>query len=79
MAIRIASYETVTVGAEYMTLSRIIWQRFKRPMPGLLELTLSENMLLATLGPYLPVGTTFRLPIPSTTSPQIRQTVRLWD
>ena len=72
------TYETVTIRSEGFTLSRIIWRRFRRPMPGLLERTLSENAGLASAGLLLPVGTTFRLPIPQETPARV-PVIRLWD
>lgn len=47
-----------------MSLSKIIWRRFKRPMEGLAEQTLELNPGLAALGPILPYKTEFNLPIP---------------
>lgn len=53
--------ETQTVRTAATTLSLMIWRRFLRPMPGLLEDTLGRNPGLADLGPILPVGTSFDL------------------
>jgi phage tail protein X len=73
-------YETVVVESVGFNLSRIIWRRFKKPMAGLLEETLAANINLAALGPVLPVGTTFRLPIPDQAKlKNILPIVRLWD
>lgn len=73
------TYETVTVKSYYFTLSRIIWRRFKKPMPGLVEETLGYNAGLASLGPYLPIGTTFSLPIPDESQSPVIPLIRLWD
>jgi len=71
------AFETITVRSEGFTLSRIIWRRFRRPMEGLVEQTLDANPGLADLGPILPVGTTFRLPVPQA-RPKPVVVTRLW-
>lgn len=61
------TYETITVKRlAGMTLSKIVWQRFKRPtdVERVVERTLDHNPGLAALGPVLPFGTTFELVIP---------------
>jgi P2-like prophage tail protein X len=58
-------YETVTVAGDRITPPPLIWRRFKRPVPGVLEATLEANPGLADLGPVLPVGTKIRIPIPA--------------
>lgn len=70
--------EKVTVMGEDLTVSLICWRRFKRPMPGLVELTLDINPGLAELGHYLPVGTVFLLPIPAPRKPVVLDPVKLW-
>jgi len=57
--------ETVTVEGELLTVSLIVWRRFKRPMPGLVEAIHDLNPGLANLGNYLPVGTVLAMPVPS--------------
>ncbi|WP_101342301.1 tail protein X [Cereibacter azotoformans] len=59
------TYEILTVAGDGITLPLLIWRRFKRPMPGLIEATLDANPGLADLGPVLPVGTKIRIPIPA--------------
>lgn len=72
--------ERVRVGAEFSTLPLMIWRRFQRQMPGLVEDTLSRNPGLADLGPYLPVGTEFDLKIETTAQDQTpaQEAIRLW-
>ncbi|SDB57496.1 tail protein X [Bauldia litoralis] len=70
--------ETVTVEGEYLTVSLIVWRRFRRPMPGLVEAIHDINPGLAGLGAWLPVGTTFDMPIPTPREPVILDPVRLW-
>jgi len=54
--------ETVTVLSDGLMLDQIIWRKFRRPTPGLVEATLKANPGLADLGPNLPSGTVFTIP-----------------
>lgn len=71
-------YERIKVMGEDLTLSLIVWRRFHRPMPGLVEMTLDINQELAELGYYLPVGTEFLLPIPIPRGEKVLDTIKLW-
>jgi phage tail protein X len=72
--------ETVTVGAEGLTLSLIVWRRFYRPKPGLIERVYALNPGLAELGIILPVGTVFLLPVdPEENRTQRQDVISLWD
>jgi phage tail protein X len=53
----------ILVSSEGVSVDLAIWQTYRRPIPGLVELTLDINPGLAGLGPILPVGTKFRRPI----------------
>lgn len=70
--------EPVTVEGEFITVSLIVWRRFKRPMPGLVEQILARNPGLGTLRPFLPVGTTFEMPVPTPREPAMLEPVKLW-
>ena len=70
--------ETVTVEGDELTVSVIVWRRFKRPMPGLVEAIYDLNPGLADLGPILPVGTSFNMPIPIPREQQVLDPIRLW-
>ena len=70
--------ETVTVEGELLTVSLIVWRRFKRPMPGLVEAIHDLNPGLADLGTWLPVGTVFGMPIPTPRAPVLLDPIRLW-
>lgn len=70
--------ERVTVEGEFVTVSLIVWRRFKHPMPGLVAEVLDLNPGLADLGPYLPVGTRFDMPVPTPREPTILEPVKLW-
>lgn len=71
-------YEKVTVTGEQITLSLVVWRRFHRPMPGLVEQILDINQELAELGYFLPLGTTFLLPVPIPRSEAILDPIKLW-
>ncbi|ELT51105.1 tail protein X [Brucella intermedia] len=75
------SFETVTVRGEFVTLDLIIWQRFQRPMLGLVEAAyeLPENQNLAEKGEYIPVGTVVTIPIPREREAQNVEVISLWD
>ncbi|PYF05050.1 phage tail protein X [Rhodopseudomonas faecalis] len=69
--------EDVTVKSEGMTVSRMIWRRYRRRMPGLAEQVFAINPGLAAVSPILPVGTTFKMPVVSD-QPQTVKVIRLW-
>ena len=56
--------ETIKVEGDGLTVSLLVWRRFRRSMPGLVDQIYDMNVGLADLGPVLPVGTTFDIPIP---------------
>lgn len=70
--------ERITVEGDAITLSLLVWRRFRRPMPGLVETILDRNPGLAGLGPILPIGTVLDLPIPTPREPQLLDPIRLW-
>ncbi len=70
--------QTVTVEGDAFTVSLIVWRRFKRPMPGLVEAILDANPGLADLGPILPLGTVFEMPAPVPQDHQVLDPIRLW-
>lgn len=68
----------VTVEGDGLTVSTIVWRRFKRPMLGLVEAIYDLNPGLADLGQTLPVGTSFEMPIPIPREQQVLDPIRLW-
>lgn len=70
--------EVVTVEGDDITVSLIVWRRFKRPMPLLVEAILDANPGLADLGPVLPLGTVFEMPVPVPQVNQVLEPIRLW-
>ena len=70
--------ETITVSGDGITVPLLIWRRFRRPMPGLMEAVYARNHGLADLGPYLPMGTVVELPIPVPRENARADPIRLW-
>ena len=70
--------ERVTVEGDRITVSLLIWRRFRRPMPGLLEQILDRNPGLAGAGIELPIGTVLDIPVPTPREPQLLDPIRLW-
>ena len=70
--------ETITVEGDGLTVPLIVWRRFLRPMPGLVEKVYHINPGLADLGPILPVGVKFKLPILILQNQDFKEPIRLW-
>jgi phage tail protein X len=69
--------ETYRVATEGLSVDLLIWRRYRRKMPGLVEQTFVLNPGLAAKGPTLPVGTVVRIPVVAAPVPAI-DLVRLW-
>lgn len=70
--------EQITVEGDGLTVSLLVWRRFRRPMPGLVEKILDRNPGLAGAGPILPPGTVLDIPVPTPREPQLLEPIRLW-
>lgn len=70
--------EPVKVEGEFITVSLIVWRRFRRPMPGLVEQIHDMNPGLSELDAFLPVGTSFDMPLPTPREPAILDQIKLW-
>ena len=70
--------ERITVEGDGLNVSLLVWRRFRRPMPGIVEKILDRNPGLAGAGAVLPLGTVIDLPIPTPREPQLLNPVRLW-
>ena len=70
--------ETLIVTAEQTSLDLLLWRRFRREVPGLVEDTLRRNPGLAAIGVFLPVGmaVTVQTPAPE---PRGRAAVQLFS
>ena len=74
------SIEKVVVTGAGLTTSRLIWNRFQRPMPGLLGGIYNLNPGLADAGTDLPIGTVVMIPVPvQSDGEEVVETVTLWD
>jgi phage tail protein X len=73
--------ERVTVNQDGLTLSNIVWRRFRATRPGLVEAILAANPGLAAEGPVLLAGTQFMMPVDpvETGSAQPVAVISLWD
>ncbi len=69
---------TETVGMEGMTLSQVIWKRFRRQPLGYIERVLELNPGISA-GIILSVGTVIKLPLDLPTETAETEVVRLWD
>ena len=72
--------EKIIVRGDGITLPVLIWRRFRKPMPGLVEKALDINPGLAAQGPFLAPGTTILLPIADEveTSSEPAARIKLW-
>ncbi len=71
--------ERITIEGDEITASLLVWRRFHKPMPGIVEAIYARNRELAEHGPYLPVGTVVEIPIPVTkNTPDQLDPIRLW-
>ena len=71
--------EIFTVSGDGLMLDAILWRRYRRATPGLLERTLDINPGLAALGPIIPHGTKIMIPIDPVPTPKIIDVIKLWD
>lgn len=62
----ITGFELVVVTSDYVTADLMVWKRYRRPAPGIVEAMLDANPQLALIHqstPFIPVGTYVRVPI----------------
>ena len=72
--------EILTVKGHPMPLDLLLFKRFGREVPGLVEATWAANYGLADLGPILPVGTKVTVTPPAPAAKKFtRPTIRLYD
>lgn len=70
--------ETYVVESDGVMLDNLLWRRFRRATPGLVERVLDMNPSLAEMGAGLLAGTTVRVPIDQPSAPAVA-VVKLWD
>ena len=72
--------EVLTVTGRPMPLDLLLFRRFKRQVPGLVEATYRQNRGLADLGPVLPLGTMVTVTPPAPAPVRaVRPTIKLYD
>jgi phage tail protein X len=71
--------EKINITGAGLTVSRLIWNRFKQPMPGLLGKIYDLNPGLSSRGTRIPIGTTVLIPIPELSDDTIVERVTLWN
>lgn len=74
-----ATFETYVVESDGVMLDNLLWRRFRRPTPGLVERVLDINPGLAAMGAWLLAGTSIRVPIDQPSAPAVVAVVKLWD
>lgn len=75
------SVENLTVPHDGMTLSALLWRRFRRPVPGLLGQVYDANPRLARLSEALPRGTEVIVPVAADRRDEVEvvKPITLWD
>ena len=73
--------EAIKVNAEYTPLDLMLWRRFRREVPGLVEDTFNRNPGLADAGVFLPVGRVVlvQVPAPDAQGTRAAPVVTLYD
>ena len=73
--------EILTIPNDRTPLDLLLWRRFRREVPGLVEQTLMlpANYGLADLGPFPPPGTKITVAIPAPAAKSSRRVISLFD
>lgn len=75
-----SAVDVVTVQTEGTTLAKLVWRKFKRQPPGLVERILMADPALGDLGPFLPVGTVVTIPVDDEARQgTAKPVISLWD
>lgn len=70
--------ERYEIEGEFVSVDLIVWRRYKRKTPGLVEATLDLNPGVADLGPFIPRGTEVTIPVDKPATPERATLIRLW-
>lgn len=73
------SIEKIEVTGAGLTISRLIWNRFRAPSPETLGRIYDLNPGLAAAGTHIPIGTVVLLPVPDNSDDQIVEQITLWS
>ncbi|MDP1642708.1 MAG: tail protein X [Phenylobacterium sp.] len=72
--------ESITIETDQLTVDHLVWRRYRRKIPGLVEEVLALNPGLAGQGPYLRRGATVLLPVLQPADPTAdADLLSLWD
>jgi phage tail protein X len=71
--------ETIRISGEGLTISVLVWRRYRRLRPGLVERILTLNPGVASQGMFLPVGTSLVLPVETRKVTTDQTAIALWD
>ena len=71
--------EKVEVNGAGLTVSRLIWNRFRAPSPETLGKIYDLNPGLAGKGTHIPVGTIVLIPVPDTSDDRIVDRSTFWS
>lgn len=80
----ITGYEVAVVQGDLVTVSLLVWRRYRRPAPGIVEHMLDVNPELARVhaaSPFIPPGTQVIIPIDPdimNSEPRVGPTVMLY-
>lgn len=78
------TFERIRIKGENVAPDNLLWRRYKRPFPGMLEMFLDINPQVheaLAAGPFLPVGVVVVIPIDSritSDAPMSLAVERLW-
>ena len=72
--------ETVVVTGDMITVPLLVWRRFRRHMPGMVERIFAENAGLVEHGLFLLFGTQVRMPVPAEpdSTANVAGRIQLW-
>ena len=70
--------EIITVAGDGITISNLVWRRFRRAKPGMAEAVFAANPGLAAMGAIIPVGTRVRFPAMADSAGE-SDVITLWD
>lgn len=62
----VTSYELIVVAGDFITADVLIWRRYRRPTPGMVERLIDDNPHLSIVHrttPFIPPGVQVRIPI----------------
>ena len=71
--------ERIEVTGAGLTVSRLIWNRFKAPSPETLGKIYDLNPGLADMGTHIPIGTTVLMPVPDSSDDTVVEHITLWN